>query len=326
MKGSLSSAILFCTCLMVVVPTPAQVLEGNNIVRLDPALDSIVSADARVEKLPDSPGPGIREGPIWITDHGYLLYNDMNAATMNKLVPGSTGVSIVRKDLNAIGMTRDPQGRLVWGGWTDAGGEIVRQEKDGTLTVLYQGGPLKAPNDLAFKSDGALYFTDHGRHLHPQDPFPNNPNPTAFLLKDGKLTALFHSPMPNGIVLSPDEKYLYINDSVKRIILRFEIRPDDTISDDGHLIIDQNSEGKPCPWRCAAGFPDGMKVDQKGNIYSTGPGGVWIISPEGKHLGTILVPDHPSNFCFGGSDAKTLYVTSRPGLYRVRLNSPGIQP
>jgi gluconolactonase len=320
------SIIAICLCVgpILAVSAPPDFLEGNHIVRLDPALDAIISTDAKVEKLPDSPGPGVREGPIWIRSGGYLLYSDMNAATINKWTPGSSEVSVFQKDTNVIGMAFDPQGRVVWGGWTDAGGEIVRLEKDGQRTVLYQGEELKAPNDLVFKSDGSLYFTDHGRHLHPQDPTPNNPNPTAYLLKDGKLTALFHSPMPNGIALSPDEKYLYINDSVKRVILRFKVRRDDTISHDGHLVIDQNSEGKPCPWRCAAGFPDGMKVDREGNIYSTGPGGIWIISPSGKHLGTILIPDHPSNFCFGDSDGKTIYVTARPGLYRVRSNIPGL--
>lgn len=317
---------VLCALCFAILFASAEGFEANDIVRLDSALDPIVSSDAKVEKLPDDPGPGVREGPLWVRTGGYLLYSDMNAQVINKWNAGENKIAPFRKNTNAIGITQDAQGRIVWGGWSDTGGEVVRLEKDGTRTVLIQGEPLKAPNDLVFKSDGSLYFTDHGRHLHPQDPHSNNPNPSLFLLKGGKLTVLWHSPMPNGLAFSPDEKYLYVDDSIRRTIMKFDIRQDDTIADNGHLVIDQNEGGPPCPWRCAAGFPDGMKVDQKGNIYSTGPGGIWVISPDGKHLGTILVPDHPSNLCFGDSDGETLYVTSRPGLYRVRVKIPGIRP
>jgi gluconolactonase len=120
--------------------------------------------------------------------------------------------------------------------------------------------------------------------------------------------------------------YLYINDSEKRIITRFDVKHDDTIANPKVVIdMDMANGQAPCPFPCAAGYPDGMKVDNKGNIYSTGPGGVWIVSPSGKHLGTILVPNNPANLGFGGADGKTLFIGCRPGLYRIRLKIAGIR-
>jgi gluconolactonase len=125
---------------------------------------------------------------------------------------------------------------------------------------------------------------------------------------------------PNGVAFSPDEKTFYVNDAPKKIIMRFDVQPDDTIAN-GRLFIDMSPESSKGP-----GSPDGMKVDEKGNVYSSGPGGVWIISPSGKHMGTITFPERAVNFAFGDADGKTLYVTALTGLYRIRTNIAGVRP
>jgi len=216
----------------------------------------------------------------------------------------------------------DPQGRVVYCAHGDR--QVVRLESDGKRTVLasqYEGKRLNSPNDLVFKSDGALYFTDPPAGLRDGDKDPKKELPFngVYLLKDGQLRLLYKDmALPNGIAFTPDEKYLYVNDSVKKTILRFEVKPDDTLGEP-QLVIDMTSDKAP-------GGPDGMKVDQNGNIYCTGPGGFWIISPDGKHLGTVLTTELPANLAFGEADGKTLYLTARTGLYRIHLKIAGIQP
>jgi len=123
---------------------------------------------------------------------------------------------------------------------------------------------------------------------------------------------------PNGIAFSPDEKYLYVNDSSGKFIMRFDALPDGGIAN-GHIITDMKADARP-------GVPDGMKVDRRGNIYCTGPGGFWIMSPEGKHIATVLTKELPANLAWGDADGKTLYLTARTGLYRIRLNVAGVRP
>ncbi len=124
-------------------------------------------------------------------------------------------------------------------------------------------------------------------------------------------------PRPNGIAFSPDEKFLYIADSGKKIWMRYRVQSDGSVSD-GALFLDSSGD-------TAAGSPDGIRVDQKGNLYGSGPGGVWIISPEGKHLGTIKIPERVSNVAWGDKDAKTLYITASTSLYRIKLNIAGVR-
>ncbi|MGH9355546.1 MAG: SMP-30/gluconolactonase/LRE family protein, partial [Terriglobia bacterium] len=141
----------------------------------------------------------------------------------------------------------------------------------------------------------------------------------VYRLTDGKLQLLSKDfTRPNGLAFSPGEKYLYVNDTAKKTIMRFEMKTDGGIAD-GQLFIDMAADPAP-------GAPDGMKVDREGDVYCTGPGGIWIISPEGKHLGTIRVPEIPANLAWGDRDGKSLYITARTGLYRIRLNIPGIRP
>ena len=187
----------------------------------------------------------------------------------------------------ANGIAVDPQGRVVYAAEADRA--VVRLETNGTRTVLaerYDGKRLNSPNDLVFRSDGALYFTDPsgGNRFADWDLKKELPYQGVYLLKDGKLQLVVQDlERPNGIALSPDEKFLYVNDSVKRAILRYEVQRDGGVAN-GRVFADM-SAGK------GTGNPDGMKFDARGNLYSVGPGGIWVFSPEGKHLGMIVPPE-----------------------------------
>ena len=316
--------------------------QRDPIVRLDPELDKIVPPGAKVEKL--AGGFQSNEGPVWDRKGGYLLFSDTPANVIDKWNPvdGKVSVFLDHPSKNdslqpnvqggssvagSNGTTMDRQGRLVYVSVGDHA--IVRIEKDGQRTVLaseYDGKPFSRPNDLVYKSDGALYFTDPGRRDTPDIP-------TVYLLKDGKLQIGTRDvSYPNGLAFAPGEKQMYINNTMKSTIMRYDVQPDDTVAN-GKLIINENEDNEHA--YPDHGFPDGMKVDQKGNIYCTGPGGLWIISPQGKHLGTILFDENNveprpgigvSNLTFGDADGKALYLTARTALYRVRLSIPGIRP
>jgi gluconolactonase len=303
-----------------------------------------VLPDAKIERITET--YGWTDGPVWVSAGGYLLFSDISANLIYKWAPGAaratvflersgftgpdvTGVGPLQNNghrdfyqIGSNGLTLDRQGMVVICAQADR--QIVRLEQDGRRTVLaaqFEGKRLNSPNDVIFKSDGALYFTDPPAGLRGRDKDPKkelNFN-GVFLLKDGKLDAIVRDlPLPNGIALSQDERFLYISDTVKKVLLRFDVQPDDSVAN-GKLFADMSSEKAP-------GAVDGMKVDQKGNVYSTGPGGVWIISPEGRHLGTIAFPEDASNLAFGDSDGKMLYVTARSSVYRLHLIVSGARP
>ena len=303
--------------------------KGQSLVRLDPALDQIVAADAKLELISDDfehgDGPST-EGPVWMrqpqsSDGGYLLFTDSRRTQITRWSP-SAGLSQaydLKKLLGDLepgrssssGIALDPQGRVVF--CSSGKHAVVRIEADGKPTILaqtYNGKRIDNPNDLTIKSNGAIYFTDNAREETRQMP------PTVYLLKDGKLTALITDLVsPNGITMSPDGKVLYVNDIRPRKVYRYDVLPDDTVAN-GRLFIDMSGHKEP-------GSNDGMKTDQQGNLYDSGPGGVWIISPQGKHLGTIVTPDRITNLGFGGTDGKTLFLTAHASLFRIRLKAAG---
>lgn len=307
---------------------------GGKIVRLDPSLDAIVPKDARIEKL--ASGFQFTEGPVWVRDGGYLLFSDPNNNTIYRWNPdgqvsvyrtksGYTGVDIGEYGQpGSNGLTLDKEGRVTIN--EHGNRRVTRLEKNGVLTVLadrYAGKRLNSPNDLVYKSDGSLYFTDppFGLPKFDKDPRKELPYSGVYRVFDGKLQLLAKELRgPNGIAFSPDEKYLYVGnwDEKYKVVMRYEVNADGTLSN-GKVFYDMTS---------AAGEDaiDGIKVDKRGNVYVSGPGGLWILSPEGKHLGTIVGPEHPHNFAWGDDDGKTLYMTAQTGLYRIHLNIPGIHP
>ena len=312
--------------------TPSEV--NVEVIRKDPAIDEIIGLNPKIFKLAE--GFQFTEGPIWVRDGGYLLFSDPNANTQYKYTKegelsvfrtpsGYSGADIAEYGQpGSNGLTLDREGRLT----IDEHGNhrVTRLEKDGTLTVLadsYQGKRLNSPNDLVYRSDGALYFTDppFGLPKFFDDPRKELPYSGVYSLHDGKLQLISTDLKgPNGIAFSPDEKYLYVTnwDEKKKVVMRYESQPDGTLAH-GSVFFDMTS---------AAGEDalDGMKVDQRGNLYVSGPGGLWILSPEGKHLGTVIAPKHPHNLAWGDDDGKTLYLCAEGGLYKMRVNIPGIRP
>ena len=314
--------------------------QKTEIVRVDPALDEIVSPSAKIEKL--AGGFLFTEGPVWVPatadSDGYLLFSDPNnnliyrwsqdgQLSIYRTKSGYSGPNIGEYGQpGSNGLTLDRESRLTIN--QHGNRRVVRLEKNGQVTVLadrYQGKRLNSPNDLVYKSDGSLYFTDppFGLPKFFDDPRKELPYSGVFRLSpDGKDLQLLTSDLsgPNGLAFSPDEKYFYVDnwDEKKKVIMRYEMGADGTLTN-GKVFFDMTS----APGEDAL---DGLKVDQKGNLYVSGPGGLWIISPEGKHLGTIIGPEHPHNFAWGDDDGKTLYLCARTGLYRIRLNIPGIRP
>jgi gluconolactonase len=222
------------------------------------------------------------------------------------------------------GLTLDAEGRLT----VDEHGNrrVTRLEKNGVLTVLadrYEGKRLNSPNDLVYKSDGSLYFTDppFGLPKFFEDPHKDLAFSGVYRWKEGEVQLLGKELTgPNGIAFSPDERYLYVAnwDPKKKVVMRYPVNADATLGK-GELFFDMTS----APGEDAL---DGVKVDVRGNLYVSGPGGLWILSPEGRHLGTIVGPEHPHNLAWGGDDGRDLYLTAQTGLYRIRLNVPGVRP
>ena len=322
------------TFAVVLFATSMTLLNGQqpkkpSIARLDPALDAIVPAGSQVEVLKDGFKDGL-EGGVWDRKGGYLLFSNKPERLINKWTPdGKLSVYLNLAEVVHIadakaslssGTTMDREGRLVY--CSPGERTIVRIEPDGKRSIVadrYQSKRLSHPNDLVYKSSGTLYFTDNGDP--PAGETAELPT-SAYLLKKGQVQLITTGKLehPNGIAVSPDEKFLYINDSAKQQVWRFDIQPDDSAIN-GRVWLDMSSDKTP-------GIPDGMRVDKKGNVYDAGPGGIWILSPEGKHIGTLLIPapDRPTNLAFGDSDGKTLYLTNHMSLYRVRLNIEGVRP
>ena len=322
----------------------AQSSTDSGVVRLDPALDALVSPDARIELVKG--GFGFTEGPVWVQEgrEGYLLFTDMPGNVIWKLMPdGKASVHLTNVGYNgpevwrwggiqnngrartdpqfeefamigADGLTLDRQGRLIVA--TFAGRSLMRVEKNGQRTVLadrYEGKRFGGPNDVVVRRDGAIYFTDtYGAfRLREKDPRRELDFNAVYMWKDGKLTLVVKDmPTTNGLAFSPDEQYLYVNGGRDNYVNRYDVQPDGSLAN-GKLFIDMRG-------RTERGITDGLRVDTKGNLYETGPGGVWVISAEGEHLGTILVPENTGNMTWGGEDWHTLYIPSSTSLYSIR--------
>jgi gluconolactonase len=315
--------------------TPSEV--NVQIIRNDPAIDAIVGPNPKIFKLAE--GFKFTEGPIWMADGGYLLFSDPNCNIIYKFTPdgnntgkleifrtpsGYAGADIAEYGQpGSNGLTIDSQGRLTI--CEHGNHRVSRLEKNGKVTVLadrYRGKRLNSPNDLIYRSDGTLYFTDppFGFPKFFDDPRKELPFSGIYSIYRGKLQLLSKELSgPNGIAFSPDEKYLYVGnwDENKKVVMRYEAKKDGTLSN-GQIFFDMTS----APGEDAL---DGIKVDQQGNLYVSGPGGLWVISPAGKHLGTIIAPKHIHNMAWG-DDGKTLYLCARSGLYRMPLKVAGVRP
>lgn len=301
--------------------TPVPASPSTVVIKLDPALDKIVRADASLERVRS--GFRFTEGPVWSRD-GALVFSDMNDDRVFRLTRNGDS-SEVRKfsggpenNPRPNGLAFDGRGRLLI---CEMGNRrIVRLEKNGELTVLadkYEGKRLNSPDDLVVKSDGSIYFTDPPYGLAKQDDDPKKELNFNGVLRivNGRVQLLTTElSRPNGLAFSPHERYLYVSNTMPpRILKRFEVKRDGTLGA-GSVFYDYEASGDKLP-----GALDGLKTDSAGNVYLTAPGGVLILSPEGKLLGRIAVPEGTANLAWG-DDGKALYITARTSIYRIRLN------
>ena len=335
--------LLLIAGLGLSVPTAqTQAPAGPAVVKMDPSLDAIIASDAKLEILKEEYF-AFTEGPVWFPEAGggYLLFSDLPANKIYKWDPkgglsvfldpsGFTGkefpdtgaFSNGRFYVHLIGsnaLARDAEGRLVF--CTHGDRALCRLEKDGkTRTVLadkFEGKRLSGPNDLTIKKDGTIYFSDRGSQLRggmksPERELPFN---AIFRLKDGKVDVMEKDdPGVNGVALSPDEKFLFAISTGQ--IFKYDVAADGTLTNRQPFVDMRNDK--------APGGPDGMKVDKKGNVFSVGPGGVWIISPAGKLLGKVNLPNPAANVAFGDADYRGLYITARTSLMHIRLAAPAL--
>lgn len=335
-----------CTLLLVALlivpqnpPTqiPAADAAALKIERLDPALDALIAPDAKIEIL--AKDFDWIEGPVWVKDGGYLLFSDIPPNVVFKwkqgegvtqyLKPaGYTGSTPRGGEKGSNGLAIDSRGRLVLCQHGDRRLAIMDaplsapQPKFTTLADRYDGKRFNSPNDLTFKSNGDVYFTDppYGMEKQFEDPAREIPFQGVYRRDgSGKVTLLTREmTRPNGIAFSPDERTLYVaqSDPQAAIWRAFDVNTDGSLGA-SRVLLDVTP-----PVKSRKGLPDGMKVDAAGNIFGTGPGGVLVMSPQGKHLGTIMTGQATSNCAFG-DDGRTLYFTADMYLMRVRLKTKG---
>ncbi|QHT67826.1 SMP-30/gluconolactonase/LRE family protein [Rhodocytophaga rosea] len=304
----------------------------GKIVRENPALDALIPADAKIEVL--ASGFEWSEGPVWIKDGSYLLFSDIPRNSIMKWKSGEgvslfmkpagyTGVAVYGDEPGSNGLVLDKQGNLVM---CEHGDRRISQMnwKGGKRTLVdnYMGKRLNSPNDVVFKSNGDMYFTDpiYGLPKKQDDPTREMDFCGVFKLStDGKVTLLTKEmTRPNGIAFSPDEKTLYVaqSDEKQAIWKAFPVNPDGTLGK-SRILYDATAQLSKM-----AGLPDGLKVDNKGNLFATGPGGIWIFSPEGKLLGRIETGVLTAN-CAWGEDGSVLYITADMYVCRIKTSTKG---
>ncbi len=303
------------------------------VTRLDPAINAIVPTDAKLEKLAD--GFAFTEGPVWLpADGGNFLFSDPDNNRIYRWSPADGGVSVYRtksgyagtdigeyRQPGSNGLTLDAQGRLTI--CEHGNRRITRLEKNGVLTVIadrFDGKRFNSPNDLVYRSDGTLFFTDpfFGLPKFGEDPKRESPITGVYAVRDGHVTLVTSELSgPNGIAFSPDEKFLYVGnwDDHRKVVMRYTLNPDGSAAR-GEVFADLTSD----PGEDAI---DGIKVDEHGDVFVSGPGGLWIFAPDGKRLALLRGPEYPHNLAWGDSDYRTLYLAAQTGIYRLRLNTAG---
>ncbi len=312
-----------------VAPDPG----AGTILKANDALDAIVPPDAMIEKLAGD--MMFTEGPVWVKEGGpHLLFSDIPANNIYRWAEGDTEASIFYESMyrgeprdafvGSNGLILDIEGRLLA---CEHGNRRISRMVDGEWEVVvdsYEGKKLNSPNDAAWHSNGWLYFTDPPYGLAQQEDDPAKEldfNGIFRLNYDTRELQLLNQDQtrPNGIGFSPDGSTAYVanSDGASKVWMAYDVN-EEGMFENGRVFYDVTAVE-------ATGLPDGLKLDRNGNIYATGPGGVWIFSPDGTHLGTIQPDEVPANVAWG-DDGSTLYMTARTGLYRIKLLATGPMP
>ena len=311
----------------------AQAQTTGSIERLEPELDGLIAPGTSVEKAVG--GFRFLEAPMWRRS-GVLWLSDLVGNIVYEWKPGDKPVEVLNPggydghDMpdgsyqGPNGMAPGPKNTVTL--CQHGNRRIVSLDRNKKLTVLvdrFEGKRLNSPNDLAYAPDGSFYFTDppYGLVKGDNDPAKELPFNGVYRYDKGKLQLLIQDiPTPNGIALSPDYKTLYVTDAKgpQRRWRRYDVGADGGVSN-GRVFVDASASKEP-------GTTDGLELDSAGNLYATGPGGIWVMTPQGKHLGTIKLPESPTSAAFGGRDGKTLYITARTSIYSVQVKIAGLKP
>ncbi len=325
-----ATAVAFPLLAMAAEKKAAPVFQGK-IERFDPAFDQLIAADAKIEKLAE--GFTWSEGPVWLNNE--LIFSDVPENTAYRWKAGMTKAEVFLKPSGLLtpqpgfrepgcnGLTKDAQGRLLL---CQHGERRVARYENGKFTALaerWEGKRFNSPNDLAVRKNGEIYFTDpsYGLEGINNSPLKEIPfNGVYRLGLDGKVTLLTKDlTYPNGIAFSPDEKILYVgvSDSKATRLVAYDVKPDGTIANERTFYDAQSllKDGN-------RGLVDGLKIDRAGNVWSSGPGGILVLSPAGKLLGRINTGQPTAN-CNWGDDGSTLYITANMFLVRVKTKTKG---
>jgi gluconolactonase len=310
-------------------PRPTAAGAGT-VLRLDSRFSSLVPPGARIEQI--AGGFVFTEGPLWDSEGSRLLFSDVPGNAVYQWTEADSASVLIADYFDGgsegqfrgpNGLTRDAEGRVVI---ADHGRRrITRVEPDGSYTSVadsYNGARLNSPNDLVYHSDGSLYFTDPPYGLEGMNDSPLREQPVNGVYRvspEGQveLVSQEHA-LPNGLAFSPDEAVLYVADTDPTRLgwTAYDVGPGGLANP--RVLLDATGEA-------GEGGGDGLKVDRQGNLFATGPGGVWVIAPDGTHLGTISPAEAPSNVAWG-EDGRTLYMTAGTGVYRIRLSAEGVVP
>ena len=281
-----------------------------------PQFWSLFSHDAKLETV--ATGFGFTEGPVW-DPAGSVYVSDEEINKIYRVYPDGHKEELISLG-DPDGNTYDRNQKLL--DCASVLRAIIRIEPDGKYQVLadhFEGNKFNSPNDVVMGPDGAIYFTDPTLDL-PQGEKQEIPFQGVYRLDaKGEVRLLTKDlTQPNGLAFSPDGKKFYVDDSAQRNIRVYDFQPDGSLAN-GRIFASEAGPQK-------GGVPDGMKVDRNGNLFVTGPEGIWVWSPEGSHLGTIVMPEQPANLAWGDPDYGTLYITATKSVYKLRTNTKGLVP